>query len=216
MLKNKVVLQSWQDNSVAGLFQSYGAIVTRDPEDDYDLAVFTGGADICPFLYGEKAHPSVYGYLARDMHEIKLLRQIPFGTPVIGICRGAQLLNVMAGGSMYQDVNNHVGSNHDAVVVGTGEIFHINSIHHQQMIPAGHADRLLMASVATRKVKDDQTITLKEAAMKNLNDVEAIWIPQHNYLCFQAHPEYVHDKAPTRVIFDRFVKDKILPLLNKE
>jgi len=213
LLKNKVVLQSWQDNAVTGLFQSMGAIVTRDPEDEYDLAVFTGGADICPFLYGEKPHATTNPYLTRDMHELKLLHQIPFGVPVIGICRGAQLINVMAGGSMYQDVNNHAGTDHDAVVVGTGEVFRINSIHHQQMIPASHADRLLMASVATRKHKDGATIYLKEEALKNFNDVEAIWIPHHNYLCFQAHPEYVHEKAPTRVIFDRFVKDKVIPLL---
>lgn len=214
MLDGKRVYQTWHDSNVYQLLKGYGAKVSYDPYDDFDLAVFTGGSDICSYLYGEEPHPRTSANYDRDLRELKALREIPFGTPVIGICRGAQLLNVHAGGSMFQHVDGHMGVPHDAVDMRTGQAFRINSIHHQMMIPASHATILMKAGVSTEKHKGRQVLTITEAGRKNLPDPEVLFIPQHNYLCYQGHPEYAHEGDGTRRSFEMYVKEFIVPLLS--
>ena len=214
LLSGKRVYQTWKDDNVRNLFEkAYGATVSYDPYDDHDLAVFTGGADICSFLYGEEPHPRTNAWYERDLQELKALQDIKFGTPTIGICRGAQFLNVRAGGSMVQHVNNHMGNNHDATDMRTGKVYNINSIHHQMMIPPEHSIRLLNAGVATEKYVNGKQITVKEVGLKSLMDPECIFIPGHNYLCFQGHPEYASRKSDTAEVFDGYVEEFILPLL---
>lgn len=71
-----------------------------------DGLVLQGGADISPQTYGEEpAHPDWAGDRQRDAYEMELLHEfIEAGKPVLGICRGAQLINVAFGGSLYQDI----------------------------------------------------------------------------------------------------------------
>ena len=71
-----------------------------------DGLVLQGGADICPQCYGEEAlHPDWQGDRLRDAYEMELLHEfMEAGRPVLGICRGAQLINVALGGTLYQDI----------------------------------------------------------------------------------------------------------------
>lgn len=72
--------------------------------------LFTGGGDVSPERYGEEAHPSVKGVdPARDAFEIELATlAIAANVPILGICRGLQVLNVAAGGSLIQDIPSQV------------------------------------------------------------------------------------------------------------
>ena len=65
-----------------------------------------GGSDVCPATYGETAlQPEWNGDRIRDDYEIALLRAfIALRKPVLGICRGAQVINVALGGTLYQDL----------------------------------------------------------------------------------------------------------------
>lgn len=65
-----------------------------------------GGADIDPSLYGAAPHPSVYGVdTDADRYEIAAARHaLDRGLPLVGICRGMQVLNVAAGGTLVQDL----------------------------------------------------------------------------------------------------------------
>ena len=65
-----------------------------------------GGSDVCPESYGEKAlHPEWNGDRIRDDYEIALCgRSWRCSKPVLGICRGAQVINVAIGGTLYQDI----------------------------------------------------------------------------------------------------------------
>ena len=78
--------------------------------DDYaqalDGLVLQGGNDVAPECYGEAPpHPDWAGDPVRDKYEIELIRAfIAAGKPVFGVCRGLQLLNVMHGGTLYQDI----------------------------------------------------------------------------------------------------------------
>ena len=69
-----------------------------------------GGGDIISFAYGEEPHPkSVYQDPARDDMEFEVTRlALEMNRPILGICRGAQLLNVAFGGSLIQDVPSQV------------------------------------------------------------------------------------------------------------
>jgi len=83
-----------------------------------DGVVFTGGSDIDPELYGEEAHPETFGiHRMRDDAELALLRAaLERDMPVLGICRGVQILNVGLGGDLHQhlpDVVGHEGHKHD-------------------------------------------------------------------------------------------------------
>ena len=71
-----------------------------------DGLVLQGGNDVAPQNYGEKPlHADWAGDSVRDRYEMALVRAfVKAGKPVFGICRGFQLLNVMQGGTLYQDI----------------------------------------------------------------------------------------------------------------
>lgn len=75
-----------------------------------DGLVLTGGGDIAPGRYHAQAGPRLSGIDAeRDDLEITLLRwAIEAGKPILGICRGHQVLNVTLGGALIQDIRTHV------------------------------------------------------------------------------------------------------------
>ena len=74
--------------------------------EELDGLVLMGGSDVCPESYGEKAiKPEWNGDRIRDDYEIALLRAfMALRKPVLGVCRGAQVINVAQGGTLYQDL----------------------------------------------------------------------------------------------------------------
>jgi putative glutamine amidotransferase len=83
-----------------------GAGVLRLLFRQADGILLAGGGDIDPRLYGEPAHPSLAEVQpARDALEITLAGwALDENKPLLGICRGIQVMNVAAGGSLYQDI----------------------------------------------------------------------------------------------------------------
>ena len=77
--------------------------------DALDGIVFTGGSDLDPELYGEAAHPETSGIVRmRDDAELALLQAaLDRDMPVLGICRGIQVLNVALGGDLDQHLEGH-------------------------------------------------------------------------------------------------------------
>jgi putative glutamine amidotransferase len=72
-----------------------------------DGVIFSGGADVSPLAYGEEPlHEDWHGDAVRDSYEFRLINAArALGLPMLGICRGAQIINVALGGSLYQDIN---------------------------------------------------------------------------------------------------------------
>jgi putative glutamine amidotransferase len=77
-----------------------------DAPEALDGVVLPGGGDVDPRLYGEEPGPSLYDVNAeQDRLDIAVARRaLDAGTPVLGICRGHQLLNVLYGGTLVQDM----------------------------------------------------------------------------------------------------------------
>lgn len=125
-----------------------------------DGLVLQGGADVSPLTYGEEPQDAAWaGDRLRDVYEIELLHEfVEAGKPVLGICRGAQLINVAFGGTLYQDIATQVPGSHAHVTdaheknahalrieprSGLARMFpgveraRVNSIHHQSIKTLG-------------------------------------------------------------------------------
>ena len=89
--------------------------------DRIDGLILAGGADIDPASYGAKPHPKTgEGRPERDRFELALAhRAMERGIPVLGICRGGQMLNVACGGTITQDLPEALGHNHHLETPGT-------------------------------------------------------------------------------------------------
>jgi putative glutamine amidotransferase len=128
---------------------------------ELDGILLMGGSDVCPESYGEKAlRPEWNGDRVRDDYEISLLRAfMALQKPVLGVCRGAQVINVGLGGTLYQDLATQAphSLNHrnweiyeqnchaTSIVPGSGlarlypgaTVVKTNSIHHQAVKALG-------------------------------------------------------------------------------
>jgi putative glutamine amidotransferase len=185
--------------------------------DELDAVFLPGGADIDPHTYGAVPHPSCDKTdRDRDRVEVALARwSIDENKPVLGVCRGMQLINIAAGGTLYQDLATEMpgaikhdyfpfgAQNHSrdflahevtvnagtrlAEIVGSGAV-KVNSMHHQGVRDLGSG------LVATAEAPDGL--------------IEAIEGDDDSYLvAVQWHPEALTDNdARTRHLFDDFIE----------
>ena len=104
---------------VRAVERSGGAPLLVPPGADVDATltvvdglIFSGGSDLDPELYGDRAHPETDGVVReRDDFELELMRAaLARDVPVLAICRGSQMLNVALGGGIEQHVPDRVGT----------------------------------------------------------------------------------------------------------
>lgn len=185
------------DSLVEALFRNYGYDISHD-KDKADIAVFTGGADVSPELYGEENVASVCN-LQRDEFELEVFKHfLGFNTPMAGICRGGQFLNVVSGGKLWQDVNKHaISDTHIAKDIKNKRLYKVSSTHHQMIIPPMEAELIGIANLSTRKVN-----AAGEFESEEWTDVEVVWHPKTKALCFQPHPEYSYCPETKDWFFD--------------
>lgn len=182
---------------------------------DADLVQFTGGEDVSPSLYGVGRHPTTRDNPLRDKEEQELWELAQeLGLPVAGICRGGQFINVMNGGKMWQDVDGHgVLGGHIANLAGPIGNVIVSSTHHQMMIPAEGVEKviLLTANEATRKETMHDKILVRQRVTKDHpdDDIEAIYYPETNSLCFQPHPEYT-GFGPCQEVYFYFINNYLM------
>lgn len=135
--------------------------------------LLTGGDDLGP-LEGEKQGPAP---TARDVTERHLLdASIMSGLPVLGICRGLQVINVFFGGRITRDIaaatgGDHVASTHSVQMLEGGSEFEVNSYHNQGVCA------------------DDMAPVLEAVAMSDDGVVEALRHPELDIEAVMWHPE---------------------------
>lgn len=107
------------DDYIASVEQAGGRVrileVSESPRkllNELDGVLLTGGGDVDPVLYGESRHETVEdAEPGRDEFEIDLaMRAVAEDLPLLAICRGVQVLNVAAGGTLVQDIPSQVSS----------------------------------------------------------------------------------------------------------
>lgn len=192
--------------------------VTESPRAvlaEIDGLLLTGGGDVDPVVYGAERHPSVQeAEPGRDEFEIDLARRaMDRDVPLLAICRGAQVLNVAAGGTLVQDIPSELPSDlphavaspknaacHEIAVEENSALAHVlgtavssacscrvNSRHHQSVGRPGNG--LVVSARAADGV------------------VEAIEAPDAGFcIGVQWHPENFWETGEFRPLFDAFVQ----------
>ena len=184
------------------MFKGRGWEVVRSPLEA-DLIQFTGGEDVDPSLYGEEKHSTTRSNPRRDSHESHLFRQVVGKIPLAGICRGGQFLNVMSGGRMWQHVDSHEEDDHRTNFTGRHEEddVKVTSSHHQMMRPSSEGEIIGVANRSNFK----ETAT-EGAPSQPYEDVEAVYYPNTNSLCFQPHPEWVGEDHPCQEVYFKLIE----------
>ncbi|WAJ71337.1 gamma-glutamyl-gamma-aminobutyrate hydrolase family protein [Catenovulum adriaticum] len=176
--------------------------------------VISGGDDIHPELYGEPIDPNLYYDTARDKLEISYIEYaFANNIPMLGICRGYQLINVVAGGSLYADISKmrkKTSNKNQLLPVKTVDIqadsllftclgnknhCKVNSLHHQAIKQLGAN----LKAVATDKDGFIQAIESNQSLAKlNHQNVSQV-------MGVQWHPEYLWYLKSQRGLFKRLV-----------
>ncbi len=177
------------------------AIYIEELAQTADAVLLTGGDDVAPELYGETRDERC-GLVSdlRDDFEIKTVRLAAGkGIPLLGICRGIQVMNVALGGSLHQHIEGHTQSldksepSHFVTVTASpllecyGGRSRVNSFHHQSV----------------KKVANG----LRMCAVSDDGCTEAVFMPEHPFFIgVQWHPEHMtKSSAGTKRLFDAFI-----------
>lgn len=172
-----------------------------------DGLVLQGGADVSPLTYGEQAiRPEWSGDRVRDMYEIDLLQEfVSAGKPVLGICRGLQLINVAFGGTLYQDIKQQHGTQLHGREIHHHDPDAYDQHFHKITFVAGSGLAALypnLGSVRVNSIHHQAVKTLgKELAVEALSApdeiVEAIrWQGPSHVVGVQWHPEFLDPANP--------------------
>jgi putative glutamine amidotransferase len=170
-----------------------------------------GGIDVNPVCFDEGPHPLLgETSLTFDRFELKMIELIlKAGKPMLGICRGIQIINVALGGTLYQDLSLQSPETFRHVQKDEGRT---GITHHVDFVPGSRlhgifGDRLYVNSFhhqAIRKLGDELTVTARASD----GTIEAVECSTYPYLvAVQWHPEnfIVLEEDPMLPLFEDFI-----------
>jgi putative glutamine amidotransferase len=190
-----------------------------DPElaADYvrgvDKILIPGGQDVWPLNYGEEPH-FLLGQTNpdRDAFELALIAEaMKQGKPILAICRGMQLLNVSAGGTLYQDLSLYENYSVKHLQAPTNEIFPSHSVHIDRDTILGSflPENYIVNSYHHQAVKEvgmglRAIAHAKDGVVEALESVD----PKKRILAVQWHPEMDWDRREEEEeIFRYFIEE---------
>ena len=161
-----------------------------------DGIIFSGGEDVNPAWYGEEVwNETVYRDPVRDYSDSLLARAaLASGKPILAICRGEQLMNVMLGGSLYQDLpsqkgtgSRHGGGSVHRIGLEEGSVLatlfgpdslEVNSYHHQAVKEQAPGIRVTARSAEgiVEAYETDQVLAVQFHPEKMLQNGEEKWV----------------------------------------
>ncbi|GJM03554.1 MAG: hypothetical protein DHS20C08_20550 [Rhodomicrobium sp.] len=205
------------------------------PLDNYDGFIIAGGGDINPELYGEAAvMPTLQYDVARDDLELEVVRHADGGCkPLLGICRGMQLINVARGGSLYQEaseilddflpntslISKIIGrrkvifdqSSRLYEIMGRYSNYNVNSIHHQAVNQLGKNLRVVAREenglVQAIEAVDGLNRAEKDGALNAETQMADLDEGQQFVTGVQWHPEFMLHVSSARRLFKAVVSE---------
>lgn len=182
----------------------------RQIAHQFDGFLFTGGHDVSPERYGEEII-DLCGALCpeRDKMEWQLLEMaLELDKPVLGICRGLQLMNAALGGTLYQDIPTQFPSDVcHSMTAPYGRVVHTVTICPDSPFAAwGIPDTIGVNSYHHQGIAQ-LSKCMRPMAMAPDGLVEAAWIPGLRFACaVQWHPEFFpREHGVSSLIFRKFV-----------
>ncbi len=190
-------------------------LTTRPTLQGLDGAMLTGGGDIAPSYYHEAPHPKANSPDAtRDTFELDLAKlSLDNGLPLFGVCRGLQVLNVAAGGTLIQDIPSEMSQ-----ALGHEVNSPLNAIAHEVWITRGSAlsktmqEQLVDGDVLQVNSRHHQAIKtlgvgFEVSATAPDGVIEAIERSGARFCVgVQWHPENFWRTGEFRSLFEEFVK----------
>ena len=168
---------------------------------DADALLLWGGEDIHPSFYGQKPHPfndtKTPDPSYRDMLEWQMLQEaVENDVPIIGVCRGAQLLCAFAGGKLVQHVKGNFHKYGHIIETYDGLSIQASANHHQMMMPDGtEHDLLAWTTDKSDGYEGDSGAAITEGMyIEKQIDPEVVYFRDVNGLAIQPHPEW-HEKS---------------------
>jgi putative glutamine amidotransferase len=202
-MKSKYVFSLWRAGARVRWISPENTDANRSALLACDGLLMPGGVDIEPSRYGQETDEKCGKIdLARDAMEWWILETfLPTGKPVLGICRGIQMLNVFLGGTLRQHIDGHS----DFKSRGTG-------FHKVRVTPGSRLREIVNAETLTvnslhHQVVDSLGKNLEVCAVSEDGFVEAVVHRSHPFcLGVQWHPEHMsRTNKRQQKIFDTFV-----------
>jgi len=177
-----------------------------------DGILLTGGGDIDPVIFNGEPHPNVYGIdHQRDFLEIELVRLASHsGTPFLGICRGAQVINVALGGTLYTDIAAQLpdSERHDYYPnIPRNKIAHKLKIDGNSLLTKLAGGKHLAVNSLHHQGLKEVPAYLHPVAWSADELVEAVELENHPFgLGVQWHPEWLVENPGNLGIFQGLVQ----------
>lgn len=189
---------------------SYPKEVLRDLYSRLDGILFSGGGDISLEYFKGDPHPRIGGIdNDRDLTEITLARAaVEDGKPVLGICRGIQVINVALGGTLYTHIPAQLPGalDHDYPGDLRRELVHLVNVDESAQVAGIFGETLLRVNSLHHQGVKDLAPSLRAAGYAPDGLIEAVELPGHPYAVgVQWHPEWLTDQPAMQRLFKSFV-----------
>jgi gamma-glutamyl-gamma-aminobutyrate hydrolase PuuD len=175
----------------------------------FDGFVLLGGGDVDPSQYGADPHPAVYGPdPQRDRFEIALIRVADLArAPMLAICRGAQVMNVAFGGTLFQHLPDVPGLRAHGIPSQGGPVFHEVKVSESSRLASASREAVLTGVSHHHQGLDRLGEGLVPVAWSDDGLVEAVERRDGWMVAVQWHPEDTAGEDPAQqALFDGFAE----------
>lgn len=173
--------------------------------------MLTGGGDIETSRFNGEFHPKVYGVdVERDHLETELvLAAVKHQKPLLGICRGIQVINVAIGGDLYTDITDQRPESlrHDWFPDYPRDLLpHTVEIRSDSLLNLITSQKEMKVNSLHHQGIKNLAKKLKGTAFSPDGIIEAVEMENHPFLLgLQWHPEWIYSLEPTQLIFKAFI-----------